>query len=347
MEKKKLVTLAVIACFVLVLSALPFVAAWSKKVLEPTKESPLVLKVSHSLPGTSKGTKVVMSKKFKELVEQRSAGRVKVVIHPGAELYKDPAGLVATAKGTIFSQVVSSDALTTWEKGIEIMSMYGTFDSREHGGRFLAHENGGQEIYRRLEKKGLVVALYVSGPWMLWTKTKVTTADDLSGMKIRTTKSKMEAACMKALGCVVYPLPVSELYSAAQTGLVAGTVTLPLSVASRKLDEVFHFSVLKPVFNYNYAGMAVSKSILDSMPSDIRKIVLKSLYEAADYTTTRAVSVNENYIKKLEKRGVTFVTIAPAEWANFQKRFKKVHDKFLEENPKAFKGLIKVVEKTR
>jgi len=347
MKKKKGVTVTLVACFAVVVTGLPFAAAWAKPVAAPTKESPMVLKLSHSLPATSKGTKVVMSNKFKELVEQRSGAKVKVVIHPGAELYKDPAGLVATAKGTIFSQVVSSDALTTWEKGIEILSMYGTFDDREHGGRFLAHENGGQEIYRRLEKKGLVVALYVSGPWMLWTKTRVTSANDLTGMKVRTTKSKMEAACMKALGCIVYPLPVSELYSAAQTGLVAGTVTLPLSIASRKLDEVFRFSVEKPVFNYNYAGMAVSKKLLDGMPSDIRKIALESLYEAADYTTTQAVSVNDNYIKKLEKRDVTFVTIAPAEWGNFHKRFKQVHEKYVKENPETFKALLEVVEETR
>ena len=142
-------------------------------------------------------------------------------------------------------------------------------------------------------------------------------------------------------------MPVSELYTAAQTGLVEGTVTLPLSVASRKLEEIFRFSVLKPVFTYNYLGMPVSKPVLDGMPSDIRKIVLESSNEAVDYGTSQTMTVCENYIKELKGKGVTFVTITPAEWAQFHKRFREVHESFIEDNPKAFKELFKVVEQTR
>jgi C4-dicarboxylate-binding protein DctP len=341
MGKKTLVTMVVGFCFILASTGILCMAT---EVMAAAKESPIVLKVSHSLPGNSKGTKVVISKKFKELVEQRSGGKLKVELHPGAELYKDPDGLVATARGTIFSQVISSDALATWEKGIEILSMYGMFDDREHCTRFVAHEKGGQEIFRRLEKKGLVVSLFQSGTWMLWTKDKVSSIDDLSGMKIRTTKSKMEAASMKALGCIVYPLPVSELYTAAQTGLVAGAVTQPLSIASRKLEEVFHFALQKPAFNINSAGMAVSKIVLNSLPSDLKKIVLQAINEANDYTNDQAAKVDEYYTEKLKGSGVTFVTLPPPEAAKFKKRFKTVHDEFIKENPKALKGLLEVVE---
>jgi len=345
MKKKRLVTVWLIVGFFLLFAGLSFAASWGKQAIAATKESLVVLKISHSLPGTSKGLKVLISKKVKELIEQRSGGRLKVEIHPGAELYKDPDGLVATARGTIFSQVVSSDALATWEKGIEILSMYGMFDNREHVTRFVADENGGQEIFRRLEKKGLVVSLYQSGTWMLWTKNKVTSIDDVNGLKVRTTKSKMEAASMKALGCIVYPLPVSELYSAAQTGLVDGAVTQPLSIASRKLEEVLHFALQKPAFNINSAGMAVSKVVLNSLPSDLKKLVLQSINEATDYTNDQAAKVDKYYAEKLKASGVTFVTLLPAEAAKFKKRFKKVHEAFVKENPKALKGLLEVAEK--
>ncbi len=333
--------------FLVLCAGIALVAIGSKPTAAQTKDAPLVLKVSHDLPGTSKGTKVVMANKFKELVESRSQGRVAVQIHPGGELYNDPDGLVATSKGHIFSQVVSSDALTPWEPGIEVFSMYGLFDGRDHCARFLADKDGGQEIYRRLEKKRLVVRFYVSGPWLLWTKTQVTTLDDLKGMAIRTSLSKMEASCIQSLGCTTFPLAVGELFSAAQTGMIKGTVTLPLSVASRKLEEVFHFCVVEPPFEINYAGMAVSKAIVDPMPPDLRKVVLDSLDEAADYTSTQGVRVNEDYIKQLKTKGVTFVKLSPSEWAKFRSKFKEVHTKFVAEKPKALEGLMKIVEKTR
>lgn len=347
MEKKSLVIRVIIICLVVILSGLPFMGICIKPAIAQTKESPMVLKISHDLPGTSRGTKVVMANKFRELVDSRSQGRVVVQIHPGGELYNDPEGLVASSKGTIFSQVVSSDALTPWEPGIEVFSMYGLFEGREHCARFLAHKNGGQEIYGRLEKKRLIVRLYVSGPWLLWTKTQVINLEDLKGMPIRTSLSKMEASCMQALGCPTFPLPVGELFTAAQTGMVKGTVTLPLSIASRKLEEVFHFCVLEPPFQINYAGMAISKVVLDKMAPDIKKIVIESLDEAAEYTTKQAVKVNEDYIKELKAKGVTFIKLPPPEWAKFQAKFKEVHKKFVAENPKALEGLMKVVEETR
>jgi TRAP-type C4-dicarboxylate transport system substrate-binding protein len=347
MGKKNLAIRVFIICLIAVLYALPFMGIGAKPAIAQTKESPMVLKVSHDLPGTSRGTKVVMANKFKELVDSRSQGRVVVQIHPGGELYNDPEGLVATSKGTIFSQVVSSDALTPWEPGIEVFSMYGLFEGREHCARFLAHRDGGQEILRRLEKKRLLVRLYVSGPWLLWTKTQVTNLDNLKGMPIRTSISKMEASCIQALGCTTFPLAVGELFTAAQTGMVKGTVTLPLSIASRKLEEVFHFSILDPPFQINYAGMAISKLVLDKMGSDIKKIVIESLEEAAEFTTKQAVKVNEDYVKELRAKGVTFVNLSPSEWARFRSKFKEVHKKFVAENPKALEGLMKVVEETR
>lgn len=187
----------------------------------------------------------------------------------------------------------------------------------------------------------------MSGPWLLWTKTQVTNLDNLKGMPIRTSLSKMEASCIQAIGCTTFPLAVGELFTAAQTGMVKGTVTLPLSIASRKLEEVFHFCVLEPPFQINYAGMAISKVVLDKMGSDIKKIVIESLEEAAEFTTKQAVKVNEDYVKELRTKGVTFVNLSPSEWAKFRAKFKEVHKKFVAENPKGLEGLMKVVEETR
>ena len=346
MEKMRFVPRGLVCCLILAWAGL--ILMWMSVPADAqTKESPIVLKVSHDLPGTSRGTKVVMASKFKELVESRSQGRLVVQIHPGGELYNDPEGLVATSKGTIFSQVVSSDALTPWEPGIEVFSMYGLFDGRDHCARFLAHKEGGREIFSRLEKKRLVVRLYVSGPWLLWTKTQVTTLEDLKGMPIRTSLSKMEASCIQALGCTTFPLAVGELFTAAQTGMIKGTVTLPLSVGSRKLEEVFRFCVVEPPFEINYAGMAVSKTILDKMNPDLKKTVMDSLEEAADHTSTQGVKVNDDYVTDLKKKGVTFVKLSPSEWAKFKSRFKEVHNKFVAENPKALEGLMKAVDATR
>lgn len=347
MEKGKWIPRELLVYLVATSAIFTFTVMGPRAVSAQKKESPIVLKVSHDLPATSRGTKVVMAEKFKELVESRAQGKVVVQIHPGGELYGDPDGLVATSKGTIFSQVVSSDALTPWEPGIEVFSMYGLFDGREHCARFLDNKDGGQEIYRRLENKRLVVRLYVSGPWCLWTKTQVTTVDDLKGMPIRTSLSKMEASCIQALGCTTFPLAVGELFSAAQTGMIKGTVTLPLSIGSRKLEEIFHFCVLEPPFEINYAGMAVSKVMLDKMPSEVKKIIVESLDEAADYTSTQSVKVNDDYVKELKGKGVTFVKLSPPEWAKFRAKFQEVHKKFVAEKPKELEGLMKAIEATR
>ena len=152
---------------------------------------------------------------------------------------------------------------------------------------------------------------------------------------------------MQALGANVYSLPVSELFTAAQTGMVKGTVTLSLSVASRKLEEVFRFCVVKPPFKIDFTGFAYSKSLFDKMPSEIRKLIIDSMIDANKYASEEAVKVDKHYINDLKTKGVTFVELTPSEWAKFQEKFEEVQKKYLAENYKALEGIMKAVKETR
>jgi C4-dicarboxylate-binding protein DctP len=320
-----------------------FVPLTSAKAEQPTKEKPLVLKISHETPAGQISAKSMSSDKLKQLIEARTEGRVKVEIHPGGELYKDPDGLMAAARGIIFCQQASLDVLTEWEPGFEVTCLYGLYTDEEHFVRFLNHKSGGKELIKRLEKKGLTGDIYLSNPWRLWTKVKVTKVEQLKGMPIRTSPAKVEAKAMEALGCRVFSMTAGEIYTAAQTGMIDGVVTLPLAVGGRKLDDIFKFCVIKPAFKQNGVMMALSKMQLDRMPSDIRNIIDKSLPEVCEATTEYSKKLDQDWINKLKARGVTFLSLEPAEWREFDAKFKVVREGYR----KVLGNLMDMAEKTR
>ncbi len=93
---KKLASI-VIAATVLVLGA--YAEGTVDKDAPAASAAPIVMKIGHAQPVTHPRHESLL--KFKELVEQRSAGRMKVEIYPAAQLGDEAAMLDATKLGTL------------------------------------------------------------------------------------------------------------------------------------------------------------------------------------------------------------------------------------------------------
>ena len=69
--------------------------------------------------------------------------------------------------------------------------MYGLFDGRDQCARFLAHEQGAHEIFRRLEKIEIDPEILCKRTLVAIDKKKVSTIENLEGMSGRTSLSKI------------------------------------------------------------------------------------------------------------------------------------------------------------
>jgi TRAP-type C4-dicarboxylate transport system substrate-binding protein len=295
-----------------------------------TPKVPIILKICHAMPA-GPSQKGIPALKLKELVETRTNGRVKVEIYPAAQLYKDPDALVAVSNGTIFGVITDYSPLSKWDKGFQVINMFGVFDNEDHLWRFIESDKGGKELERRLEKKGLILGWCAVGYTNLWTRDKpINRVDDLQGLKIRVMPAPILVDAVKAVfACDAIALGVADLYTAAQQGMIDGTITLPVSIRQRMLHEVFRYCMERPRFNYTSTNPVISKIQLNNLPSDIKKIVLDSFYEACKVVRPYCMAdTTEEALKVMRAAGVKFTSMSAEEWAKVMKAYEPVRKKW-------------------
>jgi TRAP-type C4-dicarboxylate transport system substrate-binding protein len=171
-------------------------------------------------------------------VAERSAGRVRITIHPGGALGPAPAQYKSVTAGAMdiglgvhsytpgrFPLTESLELPFLWDSGVGATQAL-------------------QALYRSVPTvrneyaDAKVLALWANGPAYLMTaRTPVKTLEDLRGLKLRS-PGAMHNKTIEALGAVPLSTPVTEVYDALDRGVVNGTVSAPSTFASFNLAEV-------------------------------------------------------------------------------------------------------------
>lgn len=282
----------------------------------------VTLKVCHSLTATADDSpKHGHAVAFKNMVETRSKGAVKVEIYPLGQLFADPEAVIAVSNGTIFGAEVDNAVLTSWDKSYGLYSLPGIFMDFEHQERFNLSEKGGKELARRMRSRGIMVACAVSPPLHIFTARKpIRDIGDMKGLKLRVQPAEAIVKAIKAVGAQGVPMPISELHTAASTGMVDGAVTPELSISLRKLDEVFRYCLSDELFS-NCVNPVVSVAQLKKMPPAVATMVEEAWMEAAKIHQDQHMRDKWQPIthRELQQRGVTFTKLTVEGREQFEK----------------------------
>jgi TRAP-type C4-dicarboxylate transport system substrate-binding protein len=141
---------------------------------------------------------------------------------------------------------------------------------------------------------------------------KLTTVDDFKGQKFRMPGNPIHVGIAENLGASAQVIPLGELFSALETGVVDGQDNGMVTVVS----EAF-YEVQKYVYETNHIiatlEIVISAPFLDKLPADQQKIIK----DAAKATAERAW---DDYIKSvdadrtfLRSKGVTVTACSPAD----------------------------------
>lgn len=103
------------------------------------------------------------------------------------------------------------------------------------------------------------------------TKKAVRSLDDLKGLKINA-NSAMIAERLKRLGVTVVSLPLSDLYTAMEQGVIDGTsVATEILISRRYGDPVKHLTLISLQNTLFYCVM--NADVYNSLPDDLRAVV--------------------------------------------------------------------------
>ena len=268
-------------------------------------QAPIVIKFSHVVTDAAPKGKAAL--RFKELAEKYTNGRVKVELYPNSTLYKDAEELEALQLGAVQMLAPSTAKFAPLGvKQFEVLDLPFLFPDTE---TYIKTVKGpfGQGLLRRLESKNIRGLQYWDNGFYLISANKpLIKPDDLKGLKIRISGSKIDDQTLRSIGALPQIIAFSALYQSLQSGVVDGAQNTASNYTTQKLDEVQSDITTLYHVHLQYAVIA-NKKFWDGLPADIRTEVERALDEATPYNDEIAGKLNDDALADMRKNPKTTV----------------------------------------
>ena len=267
-------------------------------------------------------------KKFKELVEAKSGGKIKVNLFYNGTLGSDQAVVTAMQGGTIEMSVMNTGILSSVAKELAVFDFPFLF-ANEKESDALVDGPVGRKLHAKLEEKGLVGLSYWELGYRHITNSKrpINKVEDLEGLKLRVIPNPINVAWVKALGANPTPMPFPEVYGGLEQKAIDGQENPVAVIASSKLYEVQKHIVMSN-HQYNPQSVLMSKKFFDTLAAAEKKIVDDSADEAAKSQRSASRADVAANLDLLKKNGMQVTEFSPAEVAKLRDKMKPVIAQF-------------------
>ncbi len=231
--------------------------------------------------------------KFQELVEEKSEGKIKIQIHPNSELGAEREAAESVQNGSIDLAILSTGPMGNFADKVNALDFPFLFKDHTHAEKVLDGE-AGDIISKQLEDANFKNLYWVdNGSYHIATNKKpIRQFSDMEGLKLRTQENQIQIDTISAFKASATPVPFSELFLAAQQGIVDGQGNSLAVLIPQKYYEVHDYLT---VTNHMYsAGMILmNNDNFSAYPEETQKILLEAAKEAGTY--------EREYVQKLEQ----------------------------------------------
>ena len=264
--------------------------------------------------------------KFKELVEERTKGNVKVEVFPNASLGDERTLIEGMQIGTVAMGVITNGPVANFLPEIAAFEMPFMFSSPEEAYKVLDGAVG-QKVLDKLDTINLKGLAYAERGFRNLTNSKkpVKTPADMAGLKIRVMENPVYIDTFKTLGTNAVPMAWTEALTALQQGTIDGQENPINVVFAFKLQETQkHFSMTK--HTYSPATIVMSKKFFDSFDKPSQDILLAAAKESAQHVRKWGAEQMTEQLKAVKAGGMEITT--DVDTKAFQEAVKPVYDKY-------------------
>ena len=266
------------------------------------------LQLAGAYPSTGNTPRAFVTQKIKEMIEQRSNGKIKVEVYLDNQLGGDREILEGCQVGGIAMVSQTTAPQVTFIPELAVFDIPMLFDNLDLARKVLSGSFR-QKLEPLYEKAGLKLLLFEPIYYRETTTNKpIKTINDFKGIKIRTMENKYHMAFWKALGANPTPLNFSELYIALQQGIVDAQENPYEIVWANKFYEVQKYLVNTHHICF-ILSIVMNKGLYDSMPAEYKKIITDSMNEASDMLFENAKANNEALLANVVKQGMTVIEL--------------------------------------
>ena len=263
------------------------------------------LKIATIVPeGTSW---MVEMRKAAAEIKKKTEGRVKIKFYPGGVMGNDKTVLRKIRAGQLQGGAFTAGALAAISPDIELYSLPFLFRNYEEVS--YVRERVDAKLAAQLEANGFVpLAITDGGFAYVMSQKSIQTVEGMKGAKVWLVEDdQMTAMALDLAGVSPVPLPIADVYTALQTGLVDTVAAPPQGAIAFQWHTKVDFLTDVPVM-YLIGVVAVDQKAFSKLSAPDQKIVRQVVAEAGRRLDAENREGEENAREALQNQGVEFVT---------------------------------------
>ncbi len=281
------------------------------------------IKLGHDQPDRSTHHQAAL--KWKELVETRTNGQVKVQIFPAMQLGSGTQMVEQVQAGAVEAAVLPTGWIAPVSPPVQVLDLPFLFPNRDVAYKVMDGPVG-LEILKPLNKVNIQgVAFWESGFKQFTGHFPIREPNDYRGHKIRTMPAPVIMEQFKAFGATPVAIDFKELYGALQQKVVDGQENPIATIALMRFFEVQKYLTLSDHGFIAYAFI-FNKPFLDKLPATQRDVVVGAVREAGKHQRELIVASETEHLKTFRAAGLEISQLTPEQRRKFEEASRPVYD---------------------
>lgn len=240
--------------------------------------------------------------KYEKDVEEKSKGKIDVVILPGGQMGSVQDTFEQCRRGDIEMSGSTTSNFTQAIPEFAAWESFYMFDDTAHAKRVFESQ-AGKKMMEPLDRMDLQGIGYMELGFRNFSNSKrpIYNAEDLKGLKIRG-YNPIQIKAWESLGVNTTSVSWNELFTSLQQKLIDGQECATNSFYTEKFYEAQkYWSLTKHVFT-NFLWYA-NKDFMNSLSDENREIILSCAKDAIDYNWELADKTEDETLQKLKDMG--------------------------------------------
>jgi TRAP-type transport system periplasmic protein len=266
-------------------------------------------------------------------IEKDSGGRIKVEVYPASQLGSIPRQIEGTQFGAIQMAVIPPEFFVGIDERFEIMAAPGLIHDMAQGQRLAADPAVQKLILELGANKGLRgLGLFMAEQNEVIARTPIRHLADFKGKKLRIFASDFQSVALQRLGGTPVAMTLGDVLPAIQQGAIDGAYA-----GVQVFTGMHFFDAAKAVTLVDQPAIFLvaeaNAKWLDSLPADLRAIVVRDAAAQAVAINPQAVEIVQQAHKGWTEHGGEFIKLPADEQAKFLDILSSVGDDVSQKKP--------------
>ncbi|MBN2124201.1 MAG: TRAP transporter substrate-binding protein [Deltaproteobacteria bacterium] len=259
----------------------------------------------------------VACEKFKEMVEEKAGGRIKITFYGAGSLYRPDGALSAIAKNMVNMTYLHTGMVASRSPILEFIGSFGAqgcWQSYDHYFRFIdnpeVHKIASAEAARLYNSR--ILGFFSYGTGLVGSKRPIRKVEDFKGLKIRSSGTA-QATIWRSLGAIPTELSAKEMYTALQRGTIEAVNTGTSRIRRGKLYEVAPYLTIDPTTPHVSFFFAINNNAWNGLSPEDQKVIEEAARAIERWTRKNAEKEQEDDYAFFRENKAELIELSDAE----------------------------------